>query len=256
MIRKPLKENLIGMNKEFRYRGEEQTRIETFSDAVFALAITMLVISTEVPKDFSEMLVFLADIIPFALCMTLIVYIWYEHFQFFIRYGFRNARIVVLNSILLFFILFYVFPLKFLARLLVTIYGNIFMNMIGFEKHALVSTTNMISGSEMPDLMIIYGLGAAFIFLILGLMYRYALGKKDELELNDIEVFDTRSSLYIQIIMGAIPLLSVLISLLFHSYRFSSMFSGFCYMLYPVVFVFYGKRRAKKRKLVLGTSKK
>jgi hypothetical protein len=40
MIRELLKKKYVGMNKEFRFRGEEPGRLENFSDAVFALAIT------------------------------------------------------------------------------------------------------------------------------------------------------------------------------------------------------------------------
>lgn len=239
------------MNKEFQFRGKEQTRIETFSDAVFALAITMLIVSTEVPKDFSEMLIFVADLVPFGLCMALIVYIWYEHFQFFLRFGFRNSWIVTLNAILLFFVLFYVYPLKFLAKLLVAIYGNLFMTLFGYDRDTLSGVQTMISNREMPQLMIIYGLGAAFIFLIIVLMYKYALNKREQLELSEIEVFDTKSSLYSHMIMAAVPMLSVLISLIFGRYWVSSMISGFTYMLYPILFAIYSSKRSKKRKQLI-----
>lgn len=242
---------MIGMNTEFRFRGKEQTRIETFSDAVFALAITMLIVSTEVPKDFSEMLLFIADIIPFGLCMALIIYIWHEHFIFFIRYGFRNVKIVLLNAVLLFFILFYVFPLKFLAKLLVAIYGNLFMSLFGYDRDTLSGLSSMISNEEMPDLMVIYGLGATSIFLVLYLMYRYALKHKDELELNEIEVFDTQSSLYTHVIMASVPALSALVSIILGGYWFSSMISGFMYMLYPVIFAIFSNKRNKRRKMLL-----
>ena len=42
MIRDGLKKHYIGMNKEFRYRGEKPRRLENFNNAVFALAITLL----------------------------------------------------------------------------------------------------------------------------------------------------------------------------------------------------------------------
>ena len=46
MFRDVIKKHYMGMNQGFRYRGEEPGRLENFSDAVFALAITLLLIST------------------------------------------------------------------------------------------------------------------------------------------------------------------------------------------------------------------
>ena len=54
MVREALGKHYIGMNKEFRFRGEEPGRLENFSDAVFALAIALLLISTSAPTNFEQ----------------------------------------------------------------------------------------------------------------------------------------------------------------------------------------------------------
>ena len=118
MIRDAIKKHYLGLNKEFRFRGEEPGRLENFSDAVFALAITLLLISTSPPTNFVQIKRFVWDIIPFCVCITLILLIWHEHFVFYFRYGIRSGRVIVLNTLFLVIVLFYVYPLKFLTKLI------------------------------------------------------------------------------------------------------------------------------------------
>ena len=55
MLREQLLKKEIGSGA-FRWRSHEITRIEGLSDAVFGFAITLLVVSLEVPKTFNELL--------------------------------------------------------------------------------------------------------------------------------------------------------------------------------------------------------
>ncbi|HVQ38166.1 MAG TPA: TMEM175 family protein, partial [Pyrinomonadaceae bacterium] len=55
MIRDKMIEKGIGQSGTFRWRGHEISRIEGLSDAVFGFAITLLVVSLEVPKTFTEL---------------------------------------------------------------------------------------------------------------------------------------------------------------------------------------------------------
>lgn len=251
MLRTAVKKHFIGMNQEFRYRGEDSTRIEALSDSVFALAIGLLLISTTAPGTFQELLIFTQDLLPFAMCIALITLVWFEHFKFFIRYGFRSGRIVLLNSILLFLLLFYVYPLKFLTKLLVKIYFGFIAPLFGIDTNVGKEINTMISATEMNQLMVIYGLGAASLFIVLMLMYRYALKQKGELELNEIEIFDTKASVVANLLMASIPLLSVFLVVVIPNPIVGSAVSGFTYFLYWPVMSLYGNRSEKQRKRLI-----
>lgn len=110
-------ETVVGLNPNFSFRGKQQTRIETFSDAVFALAITLLVLSSTIPETFEDLWASMRDVIPFAICVALIIVIWYQHYIFFLKYGLQDKVTILLNTILLFVLLVYVYPLKFLVKI-------------------------------------------------------------------------------------------------------------------------------------------
>ena len=99
--------------------GREVSRIEGFSDAVFAFAVTLLVVSLEVPHTFDELWLAMRQFFAFAICFALLFQVWWRHFNFFRRYGLEDAPTIVLTGILLFVVLFYVYPLKFVFTLVV-----------------------------------------------------------------------------------------------------------------------------------------
>jgi uncharacterized membrane protein len=149
---------------------------------VFGFALTLLVVSLEVPSTYAALMEDLRGFLPFAVCFSQLVMIWLAHYKFSRRYGLEDAYAVFLNMVLLFLVLLYVYPLKFVFALL-------FSQLTGDQSH-----TN-ISWHEASVLMRIYALGFACVFLLFVLMYVHAYRMRQKLGLNAVEVEQTRASI-------------------------------------------------------------
>src|SRR5262249_35978713 len=97
----------------YRWRGTEVTRLEGFSDAAFGFALTLLVVSLEVPRNVDDLTRAMRGFLAFAICFAMLVNVWEKHYRFFRRFGLQDGATLALNGALLFVVLFYVYPLKF-----------------------------------------------------------------------------------------------------------------------------------------------
>ena len=198
----------------FRWRGGEVTRLEGFTDAVFAFAVTLLVVSLEVPKTFPELLVAMHGFFAFGICFALLANVWYHHYRFFRRYALENPWVVFLNCVLLFFVLFYVYPLKFL-----------FTSMFDSAE---------ISASEARTLFTIWSLGYASVFTVFALLYLHAWRIRAQLQLTPLEKMRTRMSLLDEIAMVFVAVLSMALARTLPG-RYVG-FAGYSYFLVPLYF--------------------
>jgi uncharacterized membrane protein len=127
MIRKLFSSGHTTGSGSTRKRDFEVQRIETFSDGVFAFAVTLLIVSLEVPKSFEDLLTSMRGFFAFGISFTVLILISAEQHRFFRNYGMEDGWTIALNGALLFIVLFYTYPLKFLFILIFS-YQILFLN--------------------------------------------------------------------------------------------------------------------------------
>lgn len=230
------------MANQFKMRNENPTRLENFSDAVFAFSITLLMISLEVPKNFTQILELSDELIAFAVTIVPLFIIWQQHRQYFRRYGLDDSKILILNTSLLFIVLIFIFPLKFLSLFLVRFYSSLM-----FGTQTVFGT--MINGEQVPMLMVYYGIGALGLAFIFSRFYKHALNKKDELNLNAVELKLTEYYKRLFTHLCFVPVISIFFVLVFMfiDVTIASIISGVLYSLIGVV-IFINQRWLKKIK--------
>lgn len=97
----------------FRLRGLEMTRLETFIDAAFAFATTMLVIAAqEIPNNIASLLAAFRNVPTFVCSIIVIGIFWRGHWQWSRRYGLEDGVSILISWAMLVTILIYIYPLK------------------------------------------------------------------------------------------------------------------------------------------------
>lgn len=211
---------------EFRNRAHEVSRIEAFSDVIFGFAMTLLVVSLEAPKSYEELMEMMRGMLPFAFCFAIFIDIWFKHHNFFKRYALHDNVVLGLNTALLFVMLYYVYPLKFMFTIVADeITGH---------------TTRMQHGNA-SVLFAIYGVGFAAVFWIISAMYWRAYARRDHLRLNDVERIDTLESMYDNFFEGAFGVVSAILA------QFKPMLAGIIYFGIAIpktlVPIWFGRKR-------------
>ena len=194
--------------------GHDVTRIEAFSDAVFGFAITLLVVSLEVPDSFDELLQAMKSLPVFAVTFAILLMIWQEHHNLFKRFPASDGVTIWLNGALLFVVLSYVYPLKFL-----------FSGIVGPGGMRFGQNASLIRLDQMVTLMIVYGAGFATIFLLFAAMYWRAANRVSApLDRHDARVAVGHSFVYV-----SVAAVSMLLALL--GGRYASAYAGMAYGL-------------------------
>jgi uncharacterized membrane protein len=181
-------------------RRHELSRVEAFSDAVFGFSLALLVVSAQPPASYEQLMDRMVGGVSFACCFALLVWIWYEHNSFFRRYGLQDGYTTFLNGILLFVVLLYVYPLKFM-------FDSLFARFL-----PRLQAPKPMELWELANAATIYSAGFIAIFVLFALLYRRALSRREELGLSELEVFDARANIAHHLISAGVAVLSLAIA--------------------------------------------
>ena len=237
----------------YTMRRDEPTRIEGFSDAVFGFSLTLLAFSLEVPSSVEELRTLaVAQLVPTLAAFALMCWIWAEHNSFFRQFGLQDPVTVILNCALLFLVVFYTYPLKFMA---VFLWGMI-ANAFGWDGilSALAGSGSLTltqgSRTDVTALMLIYHVGFIALFAIFALLYRHALRQKDVLALDAVELFEARAGQRVHVISVTVGLAAMAVFTLLYipgSTRGMVGLSGMVDMLMGPAHGWHGARYARAR---------
>lgn len=224
--------------KGFRMRGLEMTRLEVFIDAAFAFAITMLVISFDsIPRSYEEMILAIKSIPAFVVAVIQLVWIWHTHSIWSRRFGLDTTFTVFISAALLIVVLIYVYPMRTMAA------GMFAWLSSGY----LPSSFKPITLLQLSDMFIFLGIGFTALCLVFVQMYRYAMRMKNELLLNDYELFEAQNLTIMWNGAAVIGLICVLLALTLPSHLVP--YSGFAFSLlafwFPLV-TFWREKKTPK----------
>ena len=227
--------NQLPEKNGFRLRGLNVTRLETFTDAAFAFATTLLIISFgSIPQSYQELVTALKDVPAFAASFASVTFLWIGHRKWSRRFGLEDMTSILISLSLIFIMLVYVYPLKI-------IFSALFSWISG---GALPTSFVLKTQDELPRIFIIYGLGYAVLMSMFVFLHAHALSKSGELCLNPVEKMKTKGEISSFMVLAGTGLLSALFAWLMPPQV--GIFAGFVYMLLPVLMPVIGIYYSKK----------
>lgn len=219
MLRGSFRPDALTGERHFRWRGGDVSRLEGLADAVFALALTLLVVRLDVPRTFVEVRHALVRAPVYAACFSIFLWIWYCHHQFHRRYGLEGPLTVALDGAVLFVVLLFALPLRFVADLLyseVRFGGGLVLR--GLDERPVLGAGGdpvpLLEAGDRTLLMGAYAGGFALVFALFAALTWTALRRRQELGLDELEVMVTRGTLRAHLFSAAVGVVALALALM------------------------------------------
>ncbi len=171
----------------FRLRGMQMTRLETFIDAAFAFAISMLVIAAQqIPDNIQTLLAAFKNVPSFVCSIAVLGIFWRGHWLWSRRYGLEDSASILISWGMIVTILIFIYPLK-------AIFGAMwyFLSNGQVGQPLSLHTTE----SQARTIFAIYALGLIAISVEILLLNFRAWQLREPLRLNALERSTTRGEL-------------------------------------------------------------
>lgn len=189
----------------------DTSRLDNFTDAAFAFALSLLVIGgSELPTTSEQLRSAMADLPLFAIGFALLGMFWHGHVRWRSYRGPCGGISVVLTFTLIFILLIYVRPLQAMAASFATFLGGSGTRFTG----------------DLAEMFAIYGAGFAAMSLVMALLFWEAHRQVAEEEARA----GTKGEVYLWLIKAATGLVSVLLSL----NRSTAFYGPWAYATLPI----------------------
>jgi uncharacterized membrane protein len=184
----------------FRLRGMEMTRLETFIDAAFAFAISMLVIAPQqIPDNIEALLGAFKNVPAFVASIIVLGIFWRGHWLWSRRYGLEDGVSIFISWALLVTVLIYIYPLK-----------AIFSSMWFLLSNGQVGQRlGLRTDAEARAIFAIFAIGFTALALEIVLLNLRAWQLREPLRMDAREKFITRSEIFGWSVPVAVGLLSL-----------------------------------------------
>jgi hypothetical protein len=164
---------------------------------------------------------------------AMVCWIWYQHNVFFRRYGLQDATTTGLNCFLLFVVLFYVYPLKF-----VTVGG--LGRIVGMTDIPVITDPRLV--------MELYSGGVVLIFGTFVLLYLHAWRRRADLELAPSQQILLRYTARGHLLTVMIGLTSLALARFLPREAYASAAAGFVYFALGLVHTWNGVGESKAQR--------